>query len=362
MVDPRFMKRAIALARRGRTSPNPMVGAVVVNGGRIVGEGYHPKAGEPHAEVFAIASAENRAAGADLYVNLEPCCHQGRTPPCTRAIIEAGIRTVVFGMLDPDTRVAGKGLEELRRAGIRVEGPLCEAEARELNEAYIKHRTTGLPLVTLKLAMSLDGRIATRTGDSKWITGEKSRALVHRLRSRVDAILVGAATARKDDPRLTARLGSRTYFPTRVVVTRTGSLPAKLRLFHEPGQVIVACSRYGDAASLRKLAAVGARILTLEEQNGGLSVLELLENLGKSGCLSVLIEGGGGLAGAALDERVVDKVFFFYGPRVIGGSGAVNSIAGEGPDTIDSSVKLTGVKIRKLQDDFLVSGRVVYPE
>lgn len=362
MIDPRFMRRAIALARRGRTSPNPMVGAVIVDKGSIVGEGYHHRAGEPHAEVFAIRRAGNRASGAALYVNLEPCCHQGATPPCTQAIIEAGIRTVVYGMVDPDPRVAGMGLEQLRRAGVRVEGPLCEEQARELNEAYIKHRTTGLPLVTLKLAMSLDGRIATRTGDSRWITGEKSRALVHRLRSRVDAVVVGAATARADNPRLTARLGSKEYYPTRVVVTRSGRIPADLRLFHEPGQVVVACSKSSDAEWLGKLEALGARILILKEQDGGLSVLDLLANLGKSGCLSVLIEGGGGLAAAALEERVVDKVLFFYGPLVIGGPDAVSSVAGIGAATIASAVRIADIRTGRSGDDLVVRGRVVYPE
>lgn len=355
------MTRALKLARRGRTSPNPMVGAVVVAHGEIVGEGYHPKAGEPHAEVFALKSAGARAKGATLYVTLEPCCHEGRTPPCTRAVIEAGISKVVAAMVDPDPKVAGKGLAELKKAGIEVVCSVCEDAARELNQAYIKHRTTGLPFVILKSAMSLDGKIATRTGDSKWITGERARAYAHKIRSGVDAIIVGGNTARTDNPTLTARLPLKVHYPARVVISGSGEVPSDLKLFGQPGESIVACPECADSEALRKLAAAGARILTLRESGGRVLIKDLLERLGKMGYLSVLIEGGGEVAAAALEERLVDKIVYFYAPRIIGGREAISSVAGIGSAEVEFAVRVEDMKIRRLGDDFVVEGRPVYP-
>lgn len=358
-----YMQRALKLAKRGRTSPNPMVGAVVVKNGVIVGEGYHPRAGEPHAEVFALRDAGDEARGATMYVTLEPCCHFGRTPPCTKAVINAGISEVYVAMADPDTRVASHGLDELKRAGIKVHYPLLEDEAKQLNEAYIKHRLTGMPLVILKSAMSLDGRIATRTNDSKWITNEKSRAYAHRIRSRVDVILVGGNTARSDNPTLTARLGKKVYYPTRVVVTHSGNLPDSLNMFCNNGDCIVAASSFANSEHLRKLERTGARIISLRETTGGRpSISDLMKQLGDMGCLSVLIEGGGEVAASALEERVVDKVLYFYAPKIIGGRGAVPSVAGLGAETVASAVRLDRIKVRRFGDDIAVEGYVVYPE
>jgi len=357
-----YMKRALRLAARGRTSPNPMVGAVVVRDGVIVGEGYHHRAGEPHAEVLALRQAGDRTRGATLYVTLEPCCHHGCTPPCTKAIIEAGVSEIHAAMVDPDPKVAGKGIEELRAAGIEVHHPLCEDEARRLNEAYIKHRTTGLPFVILKSAMSLDGRIATRTGDSKWITNERSRAYAHRLRSRVDAILVGGTTARADDPQLTARLGRRVHYPTRVVITRSADLPSDLALLRSAGECIVACPAGADAASLKKLERAGARILTLKTAGARACMADLMAQLGKLGNLCVLIEGGGEVAASALEEKLVDKVIFFYAPKIIGGREAVPAVGGEGAPDIASAIKLDRIKLRRFGEDFAVEGYVVYTE
>lgn len=361
MTHENYMRRALALAKRGRTSPNPMVGAVIVKDGRIVGEGYHPKAGEPHAEVFALRNAGDLAAGSSMYVTLEPCCHQGRTPPCTRAIIKAGISEVYVAMTDPDPKVSSKGLDELRTAGIVVHTPLLEEKARALNEAYIKHRTTGMPFVILKSAMSLDGKIATRTGDSKWITNERSRAYAHGVRSRVDAIIVGGNTARADDPALTARVGRKIYYPTRVVVTGTGNLPETLKLFSEPGESIVAAGPYADSASLRKLEATGARIITLKAPDGQPSLAGLLQELGNMGCLSVLIEGGGEMAALAIEQRLVDKVLYFHAPIIIGGHSSVDSVGGVGAENIASAVKLDRIRVRRFGDDIAVEGYVVYP-
>jgi len=356
------MRRALRLAARGRTSPNPMVGAVVVKDGEVAGEGYHHRAGEPHAEVLALKEAGARARGAAMYVTLEPCCHHGRTPPCTKAIIEAGISEVHAAMLDPDPKVAGNGFEELRKAGITVHYPFLEDEARRLNEAYIKHRTTGMPFVILKSAMSLDGRIATRTGDSRWITNERSRAFAHRLRSRVDAILVGGATARADNPRLTARLGRKVFYPKRVVVTESGDLPAELALLRERGECIVACSEKARTESLAKLQQAGARILTLRTLGRRPSIADLMKQLGELGCLSVLIEGGGEVAASALEELVVDKVVYFYAPKIVGGRDAVPAVGGEGAPDIASAIKLDRIKLRRFGEDFAVEGYVVYPE
>ncbi|MCE5315552.1 bifunctional diaminohydroxyphosphoribosylaminopyrimidine deaminase/5-amino-6-(5-phosphoribosylamino)uracil reductase RibD [bacterium] len=352
------MLRALKLAKRGRTSPNPMVGAVIVKDDNIVGEGYHPKAGEPHAEVFALRDAGDRAKGATMYVTLEPCCHQGRTPPCTRAIIEAGIAEVYVAMVDPDPKVASKGIDELRSAGITVHVGLCEEKSRALNEAYIKHRTTGMPLVTLKSAMSLDGKIATRTGDSKWITNERSRKYAHTIRSGADAIIVGGNTARTDNPSLTARLGRKTYYPARVVITATGNLPADLKLFDQPGDSIVAAGPDADATSLRKLEEAGARIIRLETQKGRVSLAGLIRELGKMGYLSVLIEGGGETAASAIEERVVDKVLCFHAPIIIGGRDSVDSVGGIGAETISSAVELDHIRLRRFGDDIAVEGYI----
>lgn len=354
------MKRALQLAKRGRTSPNPMVGAVIVKKGEIIGEGYHPRAGEPHAEVFALRAAGEDAKGAALYVTLEPCCHYGRTPPCSKAVIKAGISEVYVAMADPDKRVATKGIQELKKAGIAVHCPLLEDEARLLNEAYIKHRQTGMPLVTLKSAMSLDGRIATRTNDSKWITNEKSRAYAHKARSRMDAIIVGGNTARKDNPSLTARLGKKIYYPKRVIVSSSGNLPDNLNIFALQGETYVAVSEKANIDSIRKLERAGARIISLKaKENGCLSMADLMKNLADIGCLSVLIEGGGGVAASALEEHMVDKILYFYAPKIIGGCDAVPSVGGMGAETVASSVKLEKIKVKRFGDDIAVEGYVV---
>lgn len=361
MNDADYMKLALRLAKRGRTSPNPMVGAVVVKDGVVIGKGYHPKAGEPHAEVFALREAGDRAAGATIYVTLEPCCHTGRTGPCTEAIKRAGVARVFAAMVDPDPKVAGNGLNWLEKAGIETHSGLCEAEARRLNEAYIKHRTTGMPLVILKSAMSLDGRIATRAGDSKWITNEQSRAFAHRIRRDVDAIVVGGNTARTDDPRLTARIGRQVYYPTRVVVTESGQLPDSLSMLCDGGQCIVAASKRANVGSLRKLEKAGARILTLADASGRASIADLMRQLADMGHLSVLIEGGGEVAASALEEKVVDKVLFFYAPKIIGGRDAVGSIGGFGAETVAGSITLERTRLRRFGSDIAIEGYVAYP-
>ncbi len=361
MIHADYMRRALRLAARGRTSPNPMVGAVIVKDGKIVGEGYHRRAGEPHAEILALEQAGERARGAALYVTLEPCCHYGRTPPCTKAIIEAGVSDVYAAMMDPDPNVAGKGFAELSQSGIRVYYPLLEEEARQLNEAYIKHRTTGFPLVILKSAMSLDGRIATHTGESKWLTGERSRSLAHKVRSMVDAIVVGARTVRSDNPRLTAWVGRKVFYPRRVVVTKSGNVPSDLAVFAKPGECVVACPQGISQELQDEWMRAGARVLPLPSTDGRISMKLLMRELAAMGCLSVLVEGGGETAAAVLEERVVDKILFFYAPKIIGGRKAVPAVGGEGAAKIDCAPTVRDVRIRRIGSDILLEGSVVYP-
>lgn len=361
MTDTDYMKRALRLARRGQTSPNPMVGAVIVSGGKIVGEGFHTRAGEPHAEAIALRAAGEKARGAAMYVTLEPCCHTGRTPPCTQAIIRSGVRRVFAAMVDPDPNVAGGGVAELRSAGVEVVTRLCETEARELNAAYVKHRTTGTPLVTLKLAMSLDGRIATRSGDSKWITGERARAFVHRARAAADAVVVGAGTALADDPLLTARVGRAIRRPTRVVVAGTRPLPPDLRMLRETGETLVAVPESADPAVVEALRAAGAQIVTPSCSGARVSIASLMRELARLGHLSVLIEGGAELAASALAERVVDRILFFYAPRIIGGRESVPGVGGEGIESLGSAIQVDRVKIRRMGPDLAVEGHLVYP-
>jgi diaminohydroxyphosphoribosylaminopyrimidine deaminase/5-amino-6-(5-phosphoribosylamino)uracil reductase len=338
-----------------------MVGAVLVKDGAVVGEGFHPAAGQPHAEVFAIADSGVRSKGATAYVTLEPCCHQGRTPPCTDALINAGVSEVFIGMLDPDERVSGNGVEALREAGIQVHlPPLLESRCRLLNEAYIKHRTTGLPLITLKSAMSLDGRIATSQGDSKWITGEKARQYAHKYRAKVDAIMVGAQTVRSDDPSLSARVGKKTFYPTRVIVSMSGCIPLTSRIFKQPGEVIVVVGSECDSLVVTELENAGARILQITGDGNRISMREVMRRLGEIGILSILIEGGGELSASCLQDQVVDRVMFYYAPKIIGGKNAVASIGGYGVAQVSQAPKLTDIVRRKLGDDLLVEGYVSY--
>ncbi len=354
------MRRALGLASRalGRTSPNPAVGAVVVREGAEVGWGYHRAAGEPHAEVEALARAGPLAAGATLYVNLEPCNHHGRTPPCTDAILAAGVRRVVVAVEDPDARVRGKGVRRLEEAGVDVEVGVLEGEARRLNAAYIKHRTTGLPWVTAKWAMSLDGRLATRTGASRWITGPEAREYVHRLRDQHDAVMVGVGTAVKDDPALTCRLpGGRD--PLRVVVDSRLRLPPQARMLREGGsRVVVATTPAADAARAEQLRGAGAEVWVCEPEGGRVSLRDLLGRLAGRGALSVLAEGGSALHGSLLEAGLVDRVVAFLGPLVVGGDGAPSPVGGAGVAELSRALRLEHVVVRQFGQDVCVEGDV----
>ena len=360
-ADERFMRRTLELAAKalGRTSPNPVVGAVIVRNGRIIGEGFHRRAGLPHAEREALQRITETARGATIYVNLEPCSHYGRTPPCADALIEAGIKRVVVGMVDPNPLVQGRGLRRLRRAGIAVATGVLREECERLNEDFACFIRTGRPFVTLKLAASLDGRIAAASGDSQWISGEQSRRVVHELRNRVDAILVGAETVRNDDPRLTCRMrGGRD--PLRVVLDGRLSITPSARVCTQPSTaptLIATSEDHGRGEKQAQLEAQGVQVVCLPGKNGQVPLRPLLVELGRRGHKSVLIEGGGRIAAAALREGVVDKVLFFYAPLLLGGEGRA-MIGPLGIDRVAAGQKLHTITVERIGKDILVAAYI----
>jgi diaminohydroxyphosphoribosylaminopyrimidine deaminase / 5-amino-6-(5-phosphoribosylamino)uracil reductase len=360
-ADERFMRRALELATKalGRTSPNPAVGAVIVRNGKIIGEGFHRRAGLPHAEREALLCLTGTARGATVYVNLEPCSHYGRTPPCADALIEAGVKRVVVGMVDPNPLVRGRGLRRLRQAGITVEAGVLREECEQLNEDFACFIRTGRPFVTLKLAASMDGRIATARGDSQWISGEQSRRIVHTLRNRVDAILVGAETVRSDDPQLTCRIrGGRD--PLRVILDGRLSIAPTARVCTRSPTartLIAVAEDHGQQKKQRQLEAQGVQIMCFPTKNGQIPLRPLLAELGQRGHKSVLIEGGGRVAAAALREGVVDKVLFFYAPLLLGGDGRA-MIGSLGIDRVAAGQKLHTMTVERIGKDILVAAYI----
>ncbi len=360
-----YMECALSLARlaMGYTSPNPAVGAVVVKDGIAVGMGYTQPVGCEHAEVMALRQAGDEAQDATMYVTLEPCPHYGRTLPCTQAIIDAGISDVHVALLDPNPVVSGRGVSRLNEKGIKTHIGLCQQEAYEINEAYVKHITTGLPFVVAKFAMSLDGKIATKTGDSKWITKEETRKYAHALRHTVDAIMVGANTIVADNPRLTAkgcggRGGVGKKQPLRLIVDSKGRVPLNSRIFEPPGEVLLAVVTPFDSAKKGRFMEVGAEVMELPARGDSVDIVELLKLLGKREIVTVLVEGGGKLLGSLFDYHLVDKVLAFISPIIIGGCEAVG-VGGNGVDSMAKALRLTRVDIKTFDDDILVSG---YPE
>jgi diaminohydroxyphosphoribosylaminopyrimidine deaminase/5-amino-6-(5-phosphoribosylamino)uracil reductase len=354
------MRMALRLARRGvgSTSPNPPVGAVVVARGKIVGRGYHRRAGLAHAEVVALQEAGPRARGATLYVTLEPCAHRGRTPPCAAAVVAADVRRVVVGTADPNPSVRGDGAGQLRRAGISVDIGILQQPCEQLIAAFRKHVTTGLPRVTLKLAASLDGKIATTTGESRWITGEDSRRFVHQLRAEHDAVLVGAETVRRDDPDLTCRLRGRRN-PLRVVLDGRARVPAGARVLAEAAAVptVLAVDRRVAAARLRARQQPGVEILRLPARAGRIPMPRLLRALGKRDVMSVLIEGGGTVAAEALAAGVVDELLVFYAPRLIGGDGR-NMLAPLGIRRMQEALQVGPLRVKRFAQDVLIATEI----
>ncbi len=359
-----YMEQALSLAKLalGQVSPNPAVGAVVVKNDVVVGQGYTQPPGSSHAEVVALKQAGEEARGAVMYVTLEPCCYYGRTPPCNEAIIAAGVTEVHLAMLDPNPLVSGRGKDELERKGITIYVGEREAEAREVNEAYTKFITTGMPFVTAKFAVSLDGKIATKSGDSRWISGEEARKYVHNLRYTTDAIMAGVNTVLADDPRLTARCGGRggkaRKQPLRVIVDSKGRTPLTARVFSEPGKTLLAVVKFVNPEGAIALAKVGAELLELPSAEGLVDLEKLLEALGERESTSVLVEGGGILLGSLFDCKLVDRVITFISPIIIGGKEAKTAVAGKGVDKVVNSFKLERIKVEKLGEDLMVSGYV----
>ncbi|MDO4271011.1 MAG: bifunctional diaminohydroxyphosphoribosylaminopyrimidine deaminase/5-amino-6-(5-phosphoribosylamino)uracil reductase RibD [Eubacteriales bacterium] len=359
MQNETYMHRALELARRGagRVSPNPMVGCVIVKNGRVIGEGWHERCGGPHAERNALQSCAEDPAGASLYVTLEPCCHWGRTPPCTDAILENRIARVVIGCLDPNPLVAGKGAERLRQAGAAVETGVLEDECRRLNEVffhYIRHKT---PFVVLKYAMTLDGKIAACTGDSRWVTGEAARAHVHQTRNRLAGVMVGVGTVLADDPLLTCRMdGGRN--PVRIVCDSRARTPLDSRLIRTAREIptVIAVAAWNDRAAALKKA--GAHIALCGDRDGHTDLAELMRQLGAGGLDGILLEGGASLAFSALEAGLVRKVQAYIAPKLIGGAAAKTPVGGAGFAKMADALPLVNPAVTRLGDDFLLEGEL----
>lgn len=361
-TDIKYMRRALALARKGigRTTPNPAVGCVIVKEGRIVGEGWHRKAGTPHAEVHALAMAGTAARGADAYVTLEPCCHTGLTPPCTDALIRAGVGRVIAGMADPNPRVNGGGLEALQRAGIETVSGVLEEECRAINRPFIKHVTTGRPFVTYKCAMTLDGKIATVTGDSRWISSDESRTYVHRLRSRCDAVMVGVDTIIADNPQLTVR-HVRGRNPLRIIVDSTLRTPASVGVLSGPlARMTIIATTESNPRVHRRYLKSGATVLVCRPREGRVDLADLLDQLGQRGVQSVLLEGGSRLAGEALSQGLIDECVFFYAPKMIGSDG-FSPFAISGMTAMAQALPFADLKVQRMGSDILVTARPENP-
>ncbi len=348
------MRQALDLAEQGRgwTSPNPMVGAVVVNGGRVVGTGYHRRAGLPHAEAIALDEAGEQACGADLYVTLEPCAHRGRTPQCTERIIRAGIRMVVCSHVDPDPRVSGRGIAQLREAGIVVEVGLGEREARRLNEHYLHHKVTGRPWVTLKWAQTLDGRVATNTGDSRWITGEEARAHAHRLRSWHDAVLVGIGTALADDPHLDVRLVEGRQ-PWHVVLDPFLQLPEGAKLV-ERGRTLLLCGRETSAERKRRWESLGVEVRPVPSSGDMLDLKAVLDVLGAHQFQGVFVEGGPTVLTSFLREGLVNRITVFIAPKILGGGKC--AVGDLGASLVSEARKLREAELTPVGEDWCLTG------
>lgn len=356
--DSYYMGLAYELAKKaeGRTTPNPTVGATIVKDGEIIGQGYHMKAGMPHAEIEAMNSVKDKELlkGSTLYLLLEPCCHYGKTAPCTKAIIEAGISRVVAPMKDPNPKVNGKGFEELRNAGIEVGVGLMEKEAKKLNEAFFKYITTKRSFVILKAAMSIDGKIATSAGQSKWISSEQSRSYVHELRNRVDAVIVGINTVLYDNPRLTCRIpGGRD--PLRIILDSRLRIPLDARILADRNALIATTNKC-DKSKIRKLEEKGVGVVVIRTNDKKVDLKELMYELALRSITHIMIEGGSEVAASALKEGIVDKVVYFIAPKIIGGRDAKTPIGGKGIENMEEALKLKDVEIKKIGDDVVIEG------
>ena len=347
----KYMEIALKIAEKGKgnVSPNPLVGCIIVKRGKIVGKGYHKQYGGEHAEIDAIKNASKKAANATLYINIEPCSHWGKTPPCTEKIVEAAIREVIIGMHDPNPLV--EGFRELKFRGIKTKIGILENEAKKLNEIYIKYMKTNRPFVILKLAMTMDGRIATKTGDSKYITGRDARKYVHQFRSEVDAIMVGINTVLKDNPKLTSRL-VKGKDPMKVVVDTELRMPLKCNLMKHPSKLIIATTNKAPKKKINKFYQKGVNVVVLKSKSNLVDLKELLKELGKKEIASVMIEGGAELNSSAIKDRIANKLLIFTAPKLVGnGLGAIGNL---GITKIDRAVKLKDIKMKKIGKDILV--------
>lgn len=359
MTKEEYMAHALKLAEqgRGRTSPNPVVGAVIVKEGSIIGEGWHKKCGQNHAEINAFENAAERGndvSGADMYVTLEPCSHYGRTPPCAKAIIEKKIKNVYVGMLDPNPLVAGRGIGMMKDAGIQVETGILERECLGINEIFIKYITTKRPFVVMKTAMTLDGKIAAHTGDSKWVSGEDARNLVQRMRDSLTGIMVGIGTVLADDPQLTCRLACGRD-PIRIIADSRLSIPLEAKVLRDENCIIAATTEC-EREKMDRLKEKGISVLLTEPENGRVNLRQLMEQLGERGIDSILLEGGGALNEAALKAGIVDRVAAFIAPKLIGGANAKTPVEGEGFAKMSQAICLENVEMRSIGGDFLIQG------
>lgn len=360
MTDEIFMKRAIALAKRGagRVSPNPLVGAVIVKDGRIIAEGFHRHYGGPHAEIDAIGKAREDIEGATIYLNLEPCCHQGKTPPCVEAVVARRPARVVAGTVDPNPAVSGRGMALIARQGIATRVGVLEEECRRLNEVFFKYMETGLPFVTLKYAQTLDGRIATITGHSRWISSADSLKFVHRLRGLHDSIMVGSGTVMKDDPELTVRL-VKGRNPLRIIVDSQLAVPLDARILQNQSvaPTIIATTGRADPIKRAELVRRGLEILSLGENRGtGVYLLQLLTALGKRGISSLLVEGGAKLITSFLAAGLVDRMVVIQAPKIVGAG--IEAVGNLGVNHLDEAIRFDSIRTRRLGGDLIMDGRI----
>ncbi len=357
-IDEIYMKRALWLAEKGRgfASPNPTVGACLVRGGKIIAEGFHAHFGGAHAEVVALDKIKTKAKGATLYVTLEPCSSWGKTPPCTKAILESGVKRVVAACLDPNPKHAGRGIRILKRAGIPVQIGVLRKEAEAQNEAFRKWIKTKMPFVTLKMAQSLDGKIASRTGNSRWITSEPARNLVHELRSKVDGIVVGKNTVLRDNPRLTVHRRKSKFTPWRFILDSKGEVSVTKEVFRQKGVTVLVCSEKYVQKVSNKFLKLKVAILALPEKNGKLDLEVFLKKISAFGITSILVEGGGELAASFLQNHLVDRVIWMIAPKIIGGRDAKTSVEGNGVPFVKDALVLKNKKVYPLGEDIIIEG------
>ncbi|MFH1259411.1 MAG: bifunctional diaminohydroxyphosphoribosylaminopyrimidine deaminase/5-amino-6-(5-phosphoribosylamino)uracil reductase RibD [Elusimicrobiota bacterium] len=358
-LDRKYLRQAIELAAKGglEVRPNPLVGCLIVKNGKIIGRGYHRYFGGPHAEIYALREAGRQARGSTVYLSLEPCAHYGKTPPCSEALIKAGVARVVTAMSDPNRLVNGEGLKDLQLAGVKVENGFFTAEAKKLNRFYFQWLNKKLPFVILKMAMTLDGKIATVTGDSKWVSGQEARRFVWKLRSRVNGIMVGTNTALIDNPRLTSHNLGRD--PQRIILDPKLKIPPESQVFNQPGRTIVVTARDYSSSKAKLLTDKGIEIIALPlNQAGQLNFKPVLKELGKRAIKTLLIEGGGETSALALEKNIVDKIIWVIAPKIVGGREAKTPVEGRGILAMNKAIKVENWRIRKLGGDILVEGYI----